>query len=287
MARTISGTELAKRVKAEIFARSQDFQAKYGRHPGLGVVLVGDDPASKKYVAGKESDCQVCDIRSLTVRLPADVRESVLLDTVRDLNLNNEIDGVLVQMPLPPHIDARKVTAAIDVGKDVDCFHPENAGKLWTGGGRFAPCTPLGVLAMLDDTLGSSWCRGKHAVVIGRSNNVGRPMAELLLRRDMTVTVCHSATQQLWLHTKTADLVVSAAGFPGLLTEGHIKPGAVVVDVSMNRGADGKLCGDCDPTVAEVAGYVTPVPGGVGPMTRAMLMKNVMTAAETAMASYD
>lgn len=276
----IDGASLAKKIRESVLIASRQFEGTYDRRPGLGVILVGNNQASLRYVNAKSADCVECGIHSMTVMLPETASESLLLKTIKSMNYNDDIDGILVQMPLPFGFDENRVKAAIDPRKDVDCFTCENAGRLWTHNCEILkPCTPAGVMDMLDFTVGLEWCAGKSAVVIGRSNIVGRPMAEMLLACDMTVTVCHSKTADFRKYTRSADLIVSAAGVPGLLTADCIKSGAVVIDVSMNRDADGKLCGDCDDTVGAKAGYITPVPGGVGPMTRAELMHNVLIAA--------
>lgn len=281
MGKIVSGTELAEGVKRGVFDRVQAFYEKYGRRPGLGVILVGDDPASARYVRAKNGDCAACDISCVTETMPGDIPESRLHAAIVGMNENPEIDGVLVQMPLPAGFDSNAVKSMIDPMKDVDCFTPVNAGRLWTNNESvLVPCTPAGVMEMIKASVGLDWCAGKSAVVIGRSNIVGRPMAEMLLAADMTVTICHSKTPVFWKYTKSADLVVTAAGRPGLLRSEDIKFGAVVIDVSMNRDENGKLCGDCDKSVEFWTSYITPVPGGVGPMTRAMLMRNVITAAE-------
>ena len=226
----------------------------------------------------KEQDCAQCGISCADHRLPADTSQEALLALIDTLNRDRSIDGILVQMPLPAHLDAGQVLRAIDPAKDVDAFHPENVGRLHLGQPRYLPCTPAGILALLKKY--GIDPAGKHCVVVGRSNIVGKPMAALLLQADATVTVCHSKTPDLRAQCLQADILVSAAGRRGLITADMVKPGAVVIDVAMNRGPDGKLCGDADyAAVAEKASFITPVPGGVGPMTRAMLLENTYRAA--------
>jgi len=278
----IDGTAIAREVRAEVARRAARLAAA-GHAPGLAVILVGDDPASQVYVRNKIKACAEAGIRSLHESYPADLAEAELLARIAALNVDDAVHGILVQMPLPPHISAQRVIEAIDAGKDVDGYSVESAGRLVAGLPGFKPCTPWGCMALIEST-GVS-LRGKHAVVIGRSNTVGKPMALMLLQADATVTVCHSRTHDLGAHTRRADVVVVAVGRAGTLTADMVKPGAVVIDVGMNRGADGKLCGDVDfAGVAEVAGAITPVPGGVGPMTIAMLLSNTVDAAERAAA---
>ena len=239
---------------------------------------MGDDPASAVYVRNKEQDCDQCGISCADHRLPADTSQQELLALMAELNRDKTVDGILVQLPLPAHLDAGQVLRAIDPEKDVDAFHSENVGRLHLGQPRYLPCTPAGIMALLKKY--GIDPAGRHCVVVGRSNIVGKPMAALLLQADATVTVCHSKTPDLCSQGRQADLVVRAAGRRGLLTADMVTPGAVVIDVAMNRAPDGKLCGDVDyAAVAEKAGYITPVPGGVGPMTRAMLMENTYRAA--------
>ena len=274
MATRIDGKALAARVKARVKAEA----AGLARRPGLAVVLVGEDPASQVYVRGKEADCAECGIRSFPYRLPAETGQQELLDLIRKLNENPEVDGILVQLPLPEPLDAEPVIDAIAPDKDVDCFHPYNVGRLTTGNPVFQPCTPAGVMEMLR-ACGVSPA-GKRCVVLGRSNIVGKPMAALLTQADGTVTLCHSKTPDLAEITRQADILVSAVGKVNCVTAGMVKDGAVVIDVAMNRNADGRLCGDVDFAAVEPkASYITPVPGGVGPMTRATLMENILTAA--------
>ncbi|MEH3087987.1 MAG: bifunctional methylenetetrahydrofolate dehydrogenase/methenyltetrahydrofolate cyclohydrolase FolD [Xylophilus ampelinus] len=279
-ARLIDGNALSQQLRADVAARAAALRAR-GTVPGLAVVLVGDNPASQVYVRNKVKACEDNGLHSVLERHPADLSEAALLARVEALNADPSIHGILVQLPLPPHIDAQKVIEAIAPEKDVDGFHVASAGALVTGGEGFWPCTPYGCMKMLD-SIGYD-LRGKHAVVIGRSNIVGKPMALMLLARSATVTVCHSATADLGAFTRQADVVVAAVGKRNVLTAGMVKPGAVVIDVGMNRDESGKLCGDVDfAGVREVAGWITPVPGGVGPMTITMLLVNTLESAERA-----
>lgn len=274
MAIRIDGKALAAKVKSQVAAEA----AKLPRKPGLAVVLVGEDPASQVYVAGKERDCAECGIESFSHRLGAETTEDELLALVRRLNGDSRVDGILVQLPLPGHLSEETVINAIAPDKDVDCFHPFNVGRMVIGDPVFLPCTPAGVMAMLDEY--EIPIRGKRCVVLGRSNIVGKPMAALLTQRDGTVTVCHSRTEDMAQYAREADILVSAVGRTGLVTADMVKEGAVVVDVAMNRDGDGRLCGDVDFAAVEPkASCITPVPGGVGPMTRACLMRNILTAA--------
>ena len=274
MAIRIDGKALAAKVKA----RAASGAASLARKPGLAVILVGNDPASRVYVTGKEKDCAECGFLSFEPKLPADTTEAALLELIARLNEDQAVDGILVQLPLPKHLDEEKVLNAIDPEKDVDCFHPFNVGRLVIGDPIFQPCTPAGVMRMLKEYgIDPS---GKHCVIVGRSNIVGKPQAMLMLRENATVTVCHTRTQDLKSECLRADILVAAVGWVNLITADMVKPGAVVIDVAMNRNTEGKLCGDVDfAPVAEIASYITPVPGGVGPMTRAMLMENTLTAA--------
>lgn len=270
----MDGKALAAEIKQALRKRC----AALSRPPRLAVVLVGDDPASAVYVRNKEQDCDQCGISCADHRLPADTSQQELLALVAELNRDKTVDGILVQLPLPAHLDAGQVLRAIDPEKDVDAFHSENVGRLHLGQPRYLPCTPAGIMALLKKY--GIDPAGRHCVVVGRSNIVGKPLAALLLQADATVTVCHSRTPDLHEQCLRADILVSAAGRRGLITADMVKEGAVVVDVAMNRAPDGKLCGDVDyAAVAEKAGYITPVPGGVGPMTRAMLMENTYRAA--------
>jgi methylenetetrahydrofolate dehydrogenase (NADP+)/methenyltetrahydrofolate cyclohydrolase len=281
-AQLVDGNVLAERVRAEV-ARKTRVLRERGVTPGLAVILVGDDPASAVYVRHKVKDCEGVGMRSLLERYPATMGEADLLARVRALNADPGVHGILVQMPLPRHIDPLKVIAALSPAKDVDGFHTHNAGALLVGQAGFKACTPHGCMRLIEAT--NQTVRGKHAVVIGRSNTVGKPMALMLLQANATVTVCHSATSDLAAHTRGADIVVAAVGRRNTLRADMVKAGAIVIDVGMNRDDTGKLCGDVDfIAVREVAGWITPVPGGVGPMTRAMLLVNTIEAAEHAIA---
>ena len=253
--------------------------AKLPRKPGLAVILVGENPASKVYVAGKEKDCTECDIVSFPYKLSEETTQEDLLQLISELNNREEVDGILVQLPLPKHLDEREVINAIAPDKDVDCFHPVNVGKMSIGEPAFLPCTPAGCMEMLKEY--EIDVRGKRCVVLGRSNIVGKPMAMLLTAADGTVTTCHSRTVDIPAICAEADILVSAIGKTKFVTADMVKDGAVVIDVAMNRDENGKLCGDVDfAAVAPKCSYITPVPGGVGPMTRAMLMENILTAAK-------
>jgi methylenetetrahydrofolate dehydrogenase (NADP+)/methenyltetrahydrofolate cyclohydrolase len=252
--------------------------AALARPPGLAVLLAGADPASQVYVRRKGVVAHRMGFLHRQIDLPVDVTLVRLLQEVKALNEDPSIDGILVQLPLPGHLDAKTVLDAVDPSKDVDGFHPANAGKLAQGRPRFVPCTPLGVITMLRDA--NVPLEGKQAVVIGRSDIVGKPVAQLLLQAHCTVTICHSRTADLAAHVRRADVLVAAVGRPKMVPAAWVKPGAAVIDVGINRLADGSLCGDVDPAVAEVAGWYTPVPGGVGPMTIAMLMENTCRSAE-------
>ncbi len=277
-AQLIDGNALARDIRADVALRVGALLAR-GRQPGLAVILVGDDPASQVYVKHKVADCESVGMRSILDRLPADTPQAALLARIRALNADPAVHGILVQLPLPPHIDANQVIATISPAKDVDCFHVASVGALMAGLPGFKPCTPNGCMRMLQAAGVDP--RGKHAVVVGRSNIVGKPMAMLLLQAHATVTICHSATPDLGAMTRQADILVAAVGRRNMITADMVKPGAAVIDVGMNRNEAGKLCGDVDfAAVKEVAGWITPVPGGVGPMTRAMLLVNTLQAAE-------
>ncbi|RZU03054.1 bifunctional methylenetetrahydrofolate dehydrogenase/methenyltetrahydrofolate cyclohydrolase FolD [Rivibacter subsaxonicus] len=279
-AQLIDGIALSRQLRAEVALRTQALAAR-GHTPGLAVVLVGDNPASQVYVRNKVKACHDAGLHSVLEQYPASMSEAELLARVHALNEDPSIHGILVQLPLPAHIDAHKVIEAISPLKDVDGFHVGSAGALMVGQPGFKPCTPYGCMKMLE-SIGYS-PKGRHAVVIGRSNIVGKPMAMLLLAANATVTVCHSATPDLAHHTRQADIVVAAVGRRNVLTADMVKPGAVVIDVGMNRDEQGKLCGDVDfAGVSRVAGWITPVPGGVGPMTITMLLVNTLEAAERA-----
>ena len=279
-AQLIDGNALAQTIRAEVAGRTQALKAR-GIEPALAIILVGEDPASQVYTRHKANDSIQTGLKATLETYPADLPEARLLERIRTLNADPAVHGILVQLPLPRHMDASKVIEAIAPAKDVDGFHVASAGALLTGQPGFWPCTPYGCMKMLE-SIGYD-LRGKHAVVIGRSNIVGKPMALMLLQKNATVTICHSATRDLKALTLQADVVVAAVGKRNVLTADMVKPGAVVIDVGMNRNDAGKLCGDVDfAAVKEVAGWITPVPGGVGPMTRAMLLVNTLEAAERA-----
>ncbi len=279
-AQLIDGNALSKTLRADVAQRAAALKAR-GVVPGLAVILVGDNPASQVYVRNKVKACEDNGLHSVLQRHDASLSEAALLARIDALNRDPSIHGILVQLPLPPHIDAQRVIEAISPAKDVDGFHVASAGALMTGLPGFWPCTPHGCMKMLQ-SIGYD-LRGKHAVVIGRSNIVGKPMALMLLQHHATVTICHSATRDLKAHTLQADVVVAAVGKRNVLTADMVKPGAVVIDVGMNRNDEGNLCGDVDfERVRDVAGWITPVPGGVGPMTITMLLVNTLEAAERA-----
>ncbi|ART51900.1 bifunctional methylenetetrahydrofolate dehydrogenase/methenyltetrahydrofolate cyclohydrolase [Acidovorax carolinensis] len=283
-AQLIDGNALSRQLRTEVAQRAAALKAR-GTTPGLAVVLVGDNPASQVYVRNKVKACEDSGLHSVLEKYEADMTEAALLARVQALNNDPSIHGILVQLPLPQHIDAQKVIEAISPAKDVDGFHIASAGALMTGMPGFWPCTPYGCMKMLEslnDGKGYD-LKGKHAVVIGRSNIVGKPMALMLLAKNATVTICHSATSDLKAQTLQADVIVAAVGKRNVLTADMVKPGAVVIDVGMNRNDGGKLCGDVDfEGVKNVAGWITPVPGGVGPMTITMLLVNTLEAAERA-----
>jgi len=277
-AQLIDGNLLSKKLRAEIATRSAILTAK-GVRPGLAVIVVGDDPASQVYVRNKVKACEDVGFHSVLERYPAELDEAQLLARIATLNADPSIHGILVQLPLPKHIAADRVLEAIASEKDVDGFHVANAGALMVGAPLFKPCTPYGCMKMLESI--EYPLRGARAVVIGASNIVGKPMAMLLLQAGATVTICNSKTKDLGAHTKEADILVVATGKPKMIMGNMIKPGAVVIDVGINRLPDGKLCGDVDfDTAKYVAGWITPVPGGVGPMTITMLLMNTLEAVE-------
>ena len=271
----MDGKALAAKVKEEVGAQVASMEQK----PGLAVVLVGDNPASRVYVNGKKKDCAECGIYSEEYAIPAETTQQERLELLETLKGREDIDGSLVQLPLPRHLNEKEVLLAIRPDKDVDCFHPFNVGELMIGEHGFQPCTPAGVMRMLKEY--GIDPAGKHCVIVGRSNIVGKPQAMLMLRENATVTICHTKTPDLKAECLRADILVAAAGRTGLITGDMVKEGAVVVDVAMNRNEAGKLCGDVVfEDTAERASYITPVPGGVGPMTRAMLMENTLYAAK-------
>lgn len=277
-AQLIDGNALSRQLRADVTARVTALKAR-GITPGLAVILVGENAASQVYVRNKVKACEDTGMHSVLERWPATMTEAELLARVDALNADASIHGILVQLPLPAHIDAQRVIEAISPAKDVDGFHIASAGALMTGMPGFWPCTPYGCMKMLE-SIGYE-LKGKHAVVIGRSNIVGKPMALMLLQQNATVTICHSGTKDLKVMTLQADVIVAAVGKRNVLTADMVKPGAVVLDVGMNRNDEGKLCGDVDFNgVKEVAGWITPVPGGVGPMTITMLMVNTLESAE-------
>ncbi|MGN1087023.1 MAG: bifunctional methylenetetrahydrofolate dehydrogenase/methenyltetrahydrofolate cyclohydrolase FolD [Porcipelethomonas sp.] len=278
MAKLISGKEVSSKVKAEVREETAEL-VKKGIKPGLAVVIVGNDPASRVYVNSKKKACEEVGFRSFEYALPEETTQEELLELVSKLNNDDSVDGILCQLPLPEQIDENAVINAIKPDKDVDAFHPFNVGKIMIGDFAFLPCTPAGVMELIDST--GVDISGKSCVVIGRSNIVGKPMSMLLLHRNGTVTICHSRTKNLAEICRNADILVAAVGKANFVTADMVKDGAIVIDVGMNRLENGKLCGDVDfENVEKKAGYITPVPGGVGPMTIAMLMKNTLTAAK-------
>lgn len=278
MANIINGKLVAEQVKNNV--RNEVEQLKNsGVDICLAVILVGNDPASKVYVRNKKLACEKVGIISKEILFDENISQTELVSAIKDLNNDNKINGILVQLPLPKHLDEKEIIRSIDPMKDVDAFHPVNVGKIMIGEYDFLPCTPAGIVDLIDST-GIDIC-GKNCVVVGRSNIVGKPMTMLLLNRHGTVTVCHSKTNNLIDFTKNADILVAAVGIPNFITADMVKPGAVVIDVGINRMQDGSLCGDVDfSNVEKVAGYITPVPGGVGPMTIAKLMENTLRAAK-------
>ena len=277
-AQLIDGKLISAEIKAEAAEEAAALKEQ-GIEPCLAVVLVGDNSASKVYVSNKQKACEAVGIKSVSHVLPGETTEEELLKLIDELNADKTVHGILVQMPVPKHIDDRKVIMAISPDKDVDCFHPVNVGYLHTGAKGFLPCTPAGIIELIKRS-GHS-IAGKNCVVIGRSNIVGKPVAMLLMQENGTVTICHSKTQDLAGICRGADIIVSATGKVDTVTADMVKEGAIIIDVGMNRNAEGKLCGDVDfENVKKVAGAITPVPGGVGPMTIAMLMKNCNTAAK-------
>ena len=277
-AQLINGTALSQQIRADVAARAAALTAR-GTRPGLVVILVGDDPASAVYVRNKVKACHDTGVHSVLEKYDALLSEADLLARIRALNNDPAVHGILVQMPLPRHINPQRVIETIATAKDVDGYSVQSAGELMAGLPGFRPCTPLGCMKLIEST--GQPLQGKHAVVIGRSNTVGKPMALLLLAANATVTICHSATPDLGVFTRQADVVVAAVGRRNTLTADMVKPGAIVIDVGMNRNDDGKLCGDVDfAGVSDVAGWITPVPGGVGPMTITMLLVNTVDSAQ-------
>jgi methylenetetrahydrofolate dehydrogenase (NADP+)/methenyltetrahydrofolate cyclohydrolase len=277
-AQLINGTALSQQIRADVAARAAALTAR-GVKPGLAVILVGEDPASAVYVRNKVKACAEAGLHSVLEKYDASFSEAALLERIRALNADPAIHGILVQMPLPRHINPQRVIETIATSKDVDGYSVQSAGDLMAGLPGFRPCTPYGCMKLIEST--GVPLKGKHAVVIGRSNTVGKPMALLLLAANATVTICHSATPDLALFTRLADVVVAAVGRRNTLTADMVKPGAIVIDVGMNRNDEGKLCGDVDfAGVSPIAGWITPVPGGVGPMTITMLLVNTLESAE-------
>lgn len=278
MAVILDGKAAAARVKLQVASEVASLNEK-GIEVCLAVVIVGDDPASRIYVNSKKKDCAQVGIRSEEISLPSGTTQDCLTALIKELNARADINGILVQLPLPKHLDEKAVINTISVTKDVDAFHPVNVGRIMIGDFDFLPCTPAGIMELIESS--GIAIDGKQCVVIGRSNIVGKPMAMLLLHRNGTVTICHSHTKNVKEIAANADILVVAVGKPRFVTEDMVKPGAVVIDVGMDRLPDGKLCGDVDfDAVSQKAGYITPVPGGVGPMTRAMLLKNTIKAAK-------
>lgn len=284
-AQIIDGKALAKQLRVGFRQRVEQLKAR-GVAPGLAVILVGDNPASRVYVGNKIKACEECGVRSLHVGLAADVSQAEVLRTIEQLNQDDSIHGILIQLPLPPHIELARVLQAISVHKDVDGFHLYNVGALVSGNSIFPPCTPYGVQLLLDTT--GIDVAGKNAVVVGASNIVGKPMGLMLLQREATVTICHARTRDLAQHTILADILIVAAGKPGLIVPQMVKEGAIVIDVGINRLPDGRIVGDvCFDEVREKASWITPVPGGVGPMTVTMLIENTLRSAERAFKAAD
>ncbi len=278
MSNMIDGKAISAQIRAEIAEKVKNLKAERGIVPGLAVIIVGEDPASRVYVRNKHRACEEVGFASFGYELPAETTEQELLALVDKLNRDDAVHGILVQLPLPKHLDEEKILLAIDPAKDVDAFHPYNVGKIMIGNYDFLPCTPAGVMELLRRS--NIEIAGKECVVVGRSNIVGKPQAMLLLQANGTVTICHSRTRDLREVCRRADILIAAIGKPEFFDASYIKEGAVVIDVGINRRADGKLCGDVNfEDVAPHTSYITPVPGGVGPMTIAMLMQNTLTAA--------
>ena len=279
MANIIDGKAVSAKVKEQVRIETEELIAKHGIQPGLAVVIVGNDPASRVYVNNKKKACEAVGFKSFEYALPEETTQEELLELVETLNNDKNVNGILVQLPVPKQINDKAIINAISAEKDVDAFHPENVGRIMIGDYSFLPCTPAGAMELIDST--GVEVAGKNCVVIGRSNIVGKPMAMLLLHRSGTVTICHSRTQNLAEITRQADILVAAVGKANFVTGDMVKEGAVVIDVGINRLDNGKLCGDVNYAEVEPkASYITPVPGGVGPMTIAMLMRNTLTAAK-------
>jgi methylenetetrahydrofolate dehydrogenase (NADP+)/methenyltetrahydrofolate cyclohydrolase len=276
-AKILDGKSLAASIRLDL-KQKVDALARRGVRPGLAVILAGDDSASKVYVRNKTRACEEVGVRSQQIDYPASVTQEELIARISKLNVDPAVHGILIQLPLPKHIDSARVLAAVTPEKDVDGFHESNLGALLAGRPRVVPCTPAGVMRLLEHA--GVTLAGKHAIVIGRSNIVGKPVALLLLQKDATVTICHSKSKNIEMETKQADILIAAVGRAKLVTAAMVKPGACVIDVGVNRLSDGKLAGDVDfDAVKEVAGWITPVPGGVGPMTIAMLLENCVQSA--------
>ncbi|MBQ3902740.1 MAG: bifunctional methylenetetrahydrofolate dehydrogenase/methenyltetrahydrofolate cyclohydrolase FolD [Lachnospiraceae bacterium] len=276
----IDGKKISQEIKDEVKEQVSALKEKIKRDISLAVILVGDDSASQVYVRNKKKACEYTGMRSVSYELPAETKEEELLSLIDELNEREDIDGILVQLPLPPHMDENRVTLRIKPEKDVDGFHPVNVGNLLIGNDGFLPCTPAGIIELLKRS--GVPIDGKNCVIAGRSNIVGKPMALLMLRENATVTICHSHTKELKDICKRADILIAAIGKPKFFTRDYIKEGAAVIDVGMDRDNEGKLCGDCDfEDIKDLCSYLTPVPGGVGPMTIAMLMKNCFESAKT------
>ena len=278
MTNIINGKEISDKFLKKLKKEVCNLKTELNLQPALAVIIVGDDPASKIYVRNKKRACEEIGIKSIEFALPTNTSENELLNSIDALNKRPDVNGILVQMPLPPHINEKIIIAHINPIKDVDAFHETNVGKIMIGNFKFLPCTPAGIIHLLDES--NIEISSKHCVIIGRSNIVGKPLAMLMLHRDATVTICHSKTKNLTEICKTADILIAAVGKVNFVTSNMVKPGAVVVDVGINRCENGKICGDVDfEHVKNIASYITPVPGGVGPMTISMLMKNTITAA--------
>ena len=278
MTNIINGKEISDKFLKKLKKEVCNLKTELNLQPALAVIIVGDDPASKIYVRNKKRACEEIGIKSIEFALPTNTSENELLNLIDALNKRPDVNGILVQMPLPPHINEKIIIAHINPIKDVDAFHETNVGKIMIGNFKFLPCTPAGIIHLLDES--NIEISSKHCVIIGRSNIVGKPLAMLMLHRDATVTICHSKTKNLTENCKTADILIAAVGKVNFVTSNMVKPGAVVVDVGINRCENGKICGDVDfEHVKNIASSITPVPGGVGPMTISMLMKNTITAA--------
>ena len=278
MTNIINGKEISDKFLKKLKKEVCNLKTELNLQPALAVIIVGDDPASKIYVRNKKRACEEIGIKSIEFALPTNTSENELLNLIDALNKRPDVNGILVQMPLPPHINEKIIIAHINPIKDVDAFHETNVGKIMIGNFKFLPCTPAGIIHLLDES--NIEISSKHCVIIGRSNIVGKPLAMLMLHRDATVTICHSKTKNLTEICKTADILIAAVGKVNFVTSNMVKPGAVVVDVGINRCENGKICGDVDfEHVKNIASYITPVPGGVGPMTISLLMKNTITAA--------